>query len=120
MTLKGRVSPLTLTKIKIGIGACIIGLLFIGLGAFLRSSTTHKEAKASAHVESVAYENQLSACEGRGNEIRRVVYELAGVDTQLERPDLARRGRQIRHRMATAPYALANGEIACLEAVTKP
>jgi hypothetical protein len=114
----------TAAKLKLGGLGLIAGLLLIGVGFFSATLTTQREdsreAKASAHVESVAYENQLSACEGRGNEQRRWTYELAGIVSELSPQSKAHRAAHILDEMSSAPFALASGETACLEALVKP
>jgi hypothetical protein len=119
-----RVKATTAAKLKLAGLGLIAGLLLIGGGYFsavaTRGRENSREARVSAHVESVAYENQLSACEGRGNEQRRWTYEIAGLLAKLHRQEIAQPALRIADEMSAAPYALANGETACLEALVKP
>jgi hypothetical protein len=109
-----------LTWPKILVAFIVLGLVLVALGFVLRSATTSKEHRVSAHVESVAYENALTSCETRGNEQRRFLYTLAEGQSHAKRSVVANQAKLVMREMTSAPHALPDGEVECSEVIEKP
>lgn len=109
-----------LTWPRILISFAILGLALVALGFILRSATTSKEQRTSAHVESVAYENALTSCETRGNEQRRFIYTLAEGESHAKRPVIVDHAKRVMREMTSAPHAHPDGSVECTEVIEKP
>lgn len=105
-------------KLKLQIVFGFAGLVIVAgtLGFFLRLNVESTE-RAEAHT---AYQNQLTACASRGNEMREYVFSLAEADAEDPDPGKQVAGRAVIYGMKHAEYSNADGTIHCQEAVKQP
>lgn len=104
--------------LKIKTALAIFGLVLVagGLGFVLRLNTEASERKE----ENTAYQNQLTGCLTRGNEVREYVFSLAGVDAASANPEARVKGNSVIQRMKTAEFANPDGTVNCQEAIEPP
>lgn len=106
------------TKLKLQLILGFAGLVIVAgaLGFFLRLNVESNERTEA----DTAYQNQLTACRSRGNEMREYVFSLAEADAKDPDPGKQAAGRAVIYGMKHAEYSNANGTIHCQEAVKQP